>query len=67
MYWKVYRVFRTKFEIFLNFFLRVIDEVNYYTLEDHRNDLPGPSYTVTSEDKLVEVEEHFENNPTDSI
>ena len=36
------------------------------TLEERRNYLPGPSYTKTTEEKVVEVEEYFKINPNSS-
>lgn len=41
--------------------------MEYGTLQDRRHELPGPSVTVTTPEKINEVENYFKQNPNDSI
>ncbi|XP_029679923.1 uncharacterized protein LOC115245655 [Formica exsecta] len=71
-YAETYRGFRSKYgskKVSSQTILRsIIDNfIIHGTLNDRRHDLPGPSRTVTTEEKIDEVREYFEVNPNSSI
>ena len=52
----------------MHFFYRIIDNfIQYGTLQDHRYNAPGPSYTVVTEETVDEVEKYFSENPNSTI